>query len=62
MKVRRNLSKIRTSKYETLLSKPLDSFAEDEQFIKKYLEKRSVIHDNFKKMQRYQDIEDYADQ
>ena len=62
MKVRRNLSKIRTSKYETLLSKPLDSFAEDEHFIKKYLEKRSVIHDNFKKMQRYQDIEDYADQ
>ncbi len=61
MKVRRNLSKIRSTKYESLYDKPLNSFAEDEDFIKKYLQKRSTIHTNFKKMQKISDIEDFAD-
>lgn len=61
MKVRRNLSKIRSTKYESLFDKPLNNFAEDEDFIKKYLQKRSSIHNNFKKMQKIKDIEDFAD-
>ena len=51
IKVKRNLSKIRQSKYETLLTKPLGDFKEDEDFIKRYLEKRTSIHTNFKSTQ-----------
>ena len=60
IKVKRNLNKIRHSKYETLLNKPLDTFKEDEDFIKKYLEKRNTIHTNFRKAQPT-DIEEFAD-
>jgi len=56
MKVRRNLSKIRSTKYESLFNKALNNFGEDEYFIKKYLEKRSSIHSNYKRMQNIKDI------
>lgn len=59
--MKRNLSKIRSSKYETLLNKPLENFREDEDFVKKYLEKRNTIHENRKKIQT-NDIEEFADQ
>lgn len=61
IKVKRNLSKIRQSKYETLLNKDLNTFKEDEEYIKMYLEKRNSIHTNFKKAQTT-DIEEFADQ
>ena len=35
LKNSRNLSKIRKSKYETLVDKPLENFKEDENFIKR---------------------------
>lgn len=47
----KHLAKIRKSKYETLVGKPLENFKEDEEFIKKYLEQREKIHTNFKKRQ-----------
>ena len=47
----KHLNKIRKSKYETLIDKPLTSFTEDEQFIRKYLEQRGNIHTNFKNKQ-----------
>ena len=61
LKNRKNLSKIRKSKYETLIDKPLDNFKEDEKFIQKYLKQREVIHINFKKRQTT-DIEEFADE
>lgn len=61
LKNSRNLSKIRKSKYETLVDKPLENFKEDENFIKKYLEQRANIHNNFKARQTT-DIEEFADE
>lgn len=51
---------MRTSKYETLIDKSEDSFKEDEEFIKRYLQQRLSIHTNFKKKQPT-DIEEFAD-
>jgi hypothetical protein len=59
--VKKNLSKIRTSKYESLVDKPLEDFTEQEEFIKKYLQKRNTIHKNYKNLQT-KDIEDFADE
>ena len=61
LKMKKHLSKIRKSKYETLMDKNPDNFKEDETFIKKYLDQREAIHTNFKKRQTT-DIEEYADQ
>ncbi len=59
--MKKNLSKIRTSKYESLVDKPLEDFTEQEEFIKKYLQKRNTIHKNYKNLQT-KDIEDFADE
>ena len=40
LKMKKHLSKIRKSKYETLVDKNPDSFKEDETFIQKYLNQR----------------------
>lgn len=61
LKNKKNLNKIRKSKYETLIDKPQENFKEDEKFIQKYLEQRSQIHTNFKNRQPT-DIEEFADQ
>ena len=61
LKMKKHLSKIRKSKYETLVDKNPENFKEDETFIKKYLDQRQTIHTHFKKRQTT-DIEEYADQ
>lgn len=58
--MRKNLSRIRKGKYESLVDKPLEDFQLDEEFIKRYLVKRAEIHRNYKQMQT-KDIEEFAD-
>lgn len=61
LKMKRHLSKIRRSKYETLIDKGNNDFREDQTYIQKYLTQRSAIHSNFKKKQTT-DIEEFADE
>jgi hypothetical protein len=61
LKMKKHVKKMRTSKYDTLVDKNQDEFKEDEDFIKKYLQQRLAIHNNFKKKQPT-DIEEFADE
>lgn len=49
--MKKHLKKIRSAKYESLVSKNESDFNVDEEFIKKYLKLRSNIHTNYKKKQ-----------
>ena len=50
---------MRPSKYDTLINKPLEDLALDEEFLRKYLEKKSQSK-RTKKSAR--DMEEYADE
>ena len=52
------INRIRPSKYDTLINKPLETLALDEEFLRRYLEKKTQVRSNRKSIK---DIEEYAD-
>ncbi len=60
-KMKKNLSKIRKSKYENLIELIQEGRKEDEAYIQKYLKQRSQIHSNFRN-KHPTDIDEFADE
>lgn len=57
MKNKKVLSRVRPSKYETIVQKPLEELGEDERYLGRYLERKREIGKNRKKNRGDDDIE-----
>lgn len=56
------MGKVRPSKYETLLQRPVEELGEDESFLGKYIQRKQKILANRKKIRENEgDIEEFAD-